>query len=361
MTSFARPGGLDQAIELLAAGDALALAGGSDVVPLVRRGKRRPATLVDIRPLLPSGIEPDGDGLRIGAGTTLAAIERDPRIAGGYAALQQAASAAASPQLRNVGTVGGNLAQAVRCWYYRHPDLTCWLNGGDTCYAQIGDHRKHGLEAGDCISVAPSDLSGPLAALGASVTLRGPGGEREIALLDLYARPDDAHRTALRLEPGELIVSLRLPEPPDASHYERAGERAAWSFALVARRGRAARRRAAPRRDRRHERAARARPCRSAARPRRARADGVEAASARGAQCACARSDRLGSTQTEPATASGSGVGPNCGYWSVSSARYAVVCWSTRSVQAPVSRSPLGMRPRKSEANQPITATAIPR
>jgi xanthine dehydrogenase YagS FAD-binding subunit len=233
VTSYTRPDELDSAIELLAAGDALALAGGSDVVPLVRRGKRSPATLVDIRPLLPSGIEDDGSGLRIGAGTTLAEIERDPRIAAGYAALHQAAAAAAAPQLRNVGTVGGNLAQAVRCWYYRHPDLTCWLNGGDTCYAQIGDHRKHGLEAGDCISVAPSDLSAPLAALGARATLRGPRGEREIELLDLYGRPDDAHRTALRLDPGELIVSLRLPGPPDASHYERAGERAAWSFALV--------------------------------------------------------------------------------------------------------------------------------
>jgi xanthine dehydrogenase YagS FAD-binding subunit len=233
VTSYTRPSELGQAIELLAAGDALALAGGSDLVPLVRRGKRSPATLVDIRPLLPAGIERDGAGLRIGAGTTLAAVARDPRIAADYAALQQAASAAAAPQLRNVGTVGGNLAQAVRCWYFRHPDLTCWLNGGDTCYAQIGDHRKHGLEAGDCISVAPSDLSAPLAALGARAALRGPGGEREIDLLDLYARPDDAHRTALRLDPGELIVSLRLPEPPAASHYERAGERAAWSFALV--------------------------------------------------------------------------------------------------------------------------------
>jgi xanthine dehydrogenase YagS FAD-binding subunit len=234
MTSYTRPEALESAIELLAQGDALALAGGSDVVPLLHRGKRTPATLVDIRPLLPSGIEQDGAGLRIGAGTTLAAVARDPRIAAGYAVLHEAASAAAAPQLRNVGTVGGNLAQAVRCWYYRHPDLTCWLNGGDTCYAQIGDHRKQGLVAGDCISVAPSDLSGPLAALGAHVTLRGTGGEREIALLDLYARPDDAHRTALRLEPGELIVSVRLPEPPDASRYERAGERAAWSFALVA-------------------------------------------------------------------------------------------------------------------------------
>jgi xanthine dehydrogenase YagS FAD-binding subunit len=234
VTGYARPGALSEAIELLAAGDALALAGGSDVVPLVRRGKRSPSTLVDVRRLLPVGIEPDGSGLRIGAGTTLAALAADRRVADGYAALRLAASAAASPQLRNVGTVGGNLAQAVRCWYYRHPDLTCWLNGGDTCYAQIGDHRKHGLEAGDCISVAPSDLAAPLGALGARVALRGPAGEREVALLDLYGRPDDARRTALQLEPGELIVSVQLPAPPDASHYERAGERAEWSFALVA-------------------------------------------------------------------------------------------------------------------------------
>ena len=83
-----------------------------------------------------------------------------------YAALASAA-AAASPQLREMGTVGGNLCQQRRCWYYRHPDLQCWLRGGDTCYAQIGDHRKHGLEPGDCISVAPSDLSAALLALGA--------------------------------------------------------------------------------------------------------------------------------------------------------------------------------------------------
>ncbi len=233
MTEYVRPGALADAVERLAADDAMALAGGTDVVPLVRRGKRRPATLVDIRPLLPRGIEPAGDGIRIGAGTTLGEIAADRVVAERYAALHEAAGAAASPQLRNVGTLGGNLAQAVRCWYFRHPDLTCWLNGGDTCYAQIGDHRKHGLEAGDCISVASSDLAAPLAALGARVTLRGPDGERELDLLDLYARPDDRHRSAVRLLPGELIVSARLPAPPDASRYERAGERAAWSFALV--------------------------------------------------------------------------------------------------------------------------------
>ncbi len=233
MTAYARPDGLADAIGRLAAGDSMALAGGTDAVPLVRRGTRRPATLLDIRPLVPRGVERDGDGIRIGAGTTLGEIAGDARIAEGYAALHEAADAAASPQLRNVGTLGGNLAQAVRCWYFRHPDLTCWLNGGDTCYAQIGDHRKHGLEAGDCISVASSDLAAPLAALGARLTVQGPHGERELDLLDLYARPDDEHRSAVRLRPGELIVSAFVPAPPDASRYVRAGERAAWSFALV--------------------------------------------------------------------------------------------------------------------------------
>jgi xanthine dehydrogenase YagS FAD-binding subunit len=232
MSAYGRPGTIDEALALLDAPAAHALAGGTDLVPLQARGKAA-GSLVDVRHLLGDAIESTGERLVIGAATRVADVAADARIAERYAALAQAAGAAASPQLRNQGTVAGNLAQHVRCWYFRHPDLTCWLAGGDTCYAQIGDHRKHGLEAGDCISVAPSDLSAPLAALGARATLRGPRGEREIELLDLYGRPDDAHRTALRLDPGELIVSLRLPGPPDASHYERAGERAAWSFALV--------------------------------------------------------------------------------------------------------------------------------
>jgi xanthine dehydrogenase YagS FAD-binding subunit len=232
MSTYVRPGTFDEAVALLAEPSAHALA-GSDVVPLVRRGTRSPATLVDIRPLLPASIEADGAGLRIGAGTTLAAVARDPRIAVGYAALQQAASAAAAPQLRNVGTVGGNLAQAVRCWYFRHPDLTCWLNGGDTCYAQIGDHRKHGLEAGDCISVAPSDLAGALLALAATVHVIGPGGQRSFPIAELYGRPSEGHRSSVQLQRGELITAVELPAAPDASAYERAGERAAWTFAVT--------------------------------------------------------------------------------------------------------------------------------
>ena len=147
----------------------------------------------------------------IGAATRVADVAADARVAERYAALSQAAGLAAAPQLRNQGTVAGNLAQHVRCWYFRHPDLTCWLAGGDTCYAQIGDHRKHGLEAGDCISVAPSDLAAALLALDASVRVTGPGGERSLPIAELYARPSEAHRSAVQLARGELITAVELP------------------------------------------------------------------------------------------------------------------------------------------------------
>jgi xanthine dehydrogenase YagS FAD-binding subunit len=232
MSAYLRPGTLEEALALLTEDGAQPLAGGTDLVPLQTRGKA-PGTLVDVRALLGDAIEAKGDGLVIGAATRVADLAADARVAERYAALSQAAGLAAAPQLRNQGTVGGNLAQNVRCWYFRHPDLTCWLAGGDTCYAQIGDHRKHGLEAGDCISVAPSDLAAALLALDASVRIAGPGGERSLPIAELYARPSETHRSAVQLARGELITQVELPAAPSASAYERAGERAAWSFALT--------------------------------------------------------------------------------------------------------------------------------
>jgi xanthine dehydrogenase YagS FAD-binding subunit len=129
--------------------------------------------------------------------------------------------------------VAGNLCQHTRCWYYRGAEWHCWLGGGDTCYAQIGDHRKHGLEPGDCISAHPSDLAPALAACSATVEVRSTAGARELPLLGLYRRPTEENRSLLTLAPGELVVSVRLPAPPDASAYQRLGERAAFSFPLV--------------------------------------------------------------------------------------------------------------------------------
>ena len=205
------------------------MGGGTDLLTQLDRGILPAGEVVDLRTLGLSGIEHAGDGVRIGATTSVAEVERDPGIGERFAALRQAAAAVGSPQLREMGTVGGNLCQQVRCWYFRHPDLQCWLRGGETCYAQIGDHRKHGLEPGDCISVAPSDLAAALLAMDARVETTA----RQMPIADLYRRATADERSTLTLEPGEFLTAVEVPRAPDASAYVIAGERAAWSFALA--------------------------------------------------------------------------------------------------------------------------------
>jgi CO/xanthine dehydrogenase FAD-binding subunit len=232
MSTYARPTGLDEALAVLAEDGAVPFGGGTDLAGQVDRGIRMPAVLVDLRDAGLGTIEADRDGMRIGATVTLASLAASPLLAP-YAAVSRAASLAASPLLRNAGTVGGNLCQHTRCWYYRGEEWHCWLGGGETCYAQIGDHRRHNLEPGDCISAHPSDLAPALAACGATIDDRSAAGSRELDLLDLYRRPTADNRSLLVLEPNELVVAVRLPAPPDASAYERLGDRAAFSFPLV--------------------------------------------------------------------------------------------------------------------------------
>jgi xanthine dehydrogenase YagS FAD-binding subunit len=228
--AYIRPASADEAAAALRTGSARPMGGGTDLLTQLDRGIRPADSVVDLRGLELDEIAPHGDGLAIGATVRVADLARDAAVAGRYAALASAASAAASPQLREMGTVGGNLCQQPRCWYFRHPDLQCWLRGGDTCYAQIGDHRKHGLEPGDCISVAPSDLSAPLLAMGARIET----SERAaFSIADLYRRPSEDDRTTLTLGPGEFVTRVLLPAPPESSAYARAGERHAWSFALA--------------------------------------------------------------------------------------------------------------------------------
>ena len=229
---YARPGTLEEAFELLSTPGAVPLFGGTDLLGQIDREIISPELLVDMAHAGLDYVRSEGDGVAIGAGATLAALASSDLLAP-YKALGTAAGLAASPLLRNAGTVGGNLCQATRCWYYRGVEWHCWLGGGDTCYAQIGDHRKHGLVAGDCISAHPSDLAPALAALGARLAVRSASGEREIALLELYRIPTAERRSLLTLEPGEIVSEVRLPPPPDASVFLRLGERQAFSFALV--------------------------------------------------------------------------------------------------------------------------------
>lgn len=233
MSRYVRPVSVDEALELLKVDGAAVLAGGTDLAGQIDRGIRSPSLIVDLQAAGLGGVDADTDGLRIGATTTLTELANS-RLVARYTAVATAAGLAASALLRNQGTVGGNLCQHTRCWYYRGEEWHCWLGGGDTCFAQIGDHRKHNLEAGDCISAHPSDLAPALAACGATALLRSHGGERELPLLDLYQRPTADRRSLLALGPGEIVTAVRLPRPPAASVYLRAGERQAFSFPLVA-------------------------------------------------------------------------------------------------------------------------------
>ena len=200
---------------------ALPVHGGTEVVPLLRAGLLKADTLVDIRGVIPRGIE----GTRIGAGATLADLECDPQVP---AALREACKLAASPQLRNMGSVGGNLLQATRCWYWRL-DWPCRLHGGDECFAHEGEHREHAIFANDfCASAHPSDVAAALLALDA--TLRT--NRRELAIADLYRVPTEDDRRTTTLEPGELILELSVPEP-ERSVYLKAMERKRWAFPMV--------------------------------------------------------------------------------------------------------------------------------
>jgi xanthine dehydrogenase YagS FAD-binding subunit len=201
--------------------DGTPIAGGTEVVPLLRAGLLHTESLVDIRGVVPRGI----DGNVIGAGAPLAELECDPTIPD---ALREACRLAASPQLRNMGTLGGNLLQSTRCWYWRLL-WPCRLHGGDDCFAREGEHREHAIFANDyCASAHPSDVAAALVALDARLQTN----RRELAVAELYRIPTEDDRRTTTLEPGELILHVEVP-PPDASVYLKAMERKRWSFPIV--------------------------------------------------------------------------------------------------------------------------------
>jgi len=201
--------------------NSLLLNGGTEVVPMLRDGLLEAETLVDLRKIVPRGI----DGTNIGAGTTLGELEADPEIPD---ALREACRLAANPQLRNMGSIGGNLLQATRCWYWRLK-FPCRLHGGETCHARAGEHREHAIFGnGYCASAHPSDVAAALIALGATMRTT----KREFAVADLYRLPTDDDRRTTTLDEGEVILELEVPRP-EKSAYLKAMERQRWSFPIV--------------------------------------------------------------------------------------------------------------------------------
>ena len=233
--AYSRPRTLEEALGLLAR-SARPLAGGTDLLTLMKADLATPERLVAVRTLLPAGIAQDAEGVSLGAGTTLHEIEQDALVAAHFGALAQAAAAAASAQLRNMATLGGNLLQRPRCWYFRNPQVQCWLKGGSACPAREGENRLHALFGeSPCVAVHPSDLASALLAFDAAVRVRGKAGERSIPLGAFFAVPSEGRRVETRLGEDELILSVGMPLPPAGTRsvYLKAMDRQAFSFALV--------------------------------------------------------------------------------------------------------------------------------
>jgi xanthine dehydrogenase YagS FAD-binding subunit len=235
--SYIRARSLDEAIHYLSLDGARAHAGGTDLLGCLRDRVFDVTTVVSIAGLKKlKGIgETAAGGLRIGSLTTVAEVARNPIIGSKYRALSMAASEVASPQLRNQGTIGGNLCQKPRCWYYRG-EFHCLRKGGDLCYAVAGENPYHCILGGEnCFIVHPSDTAPALIALGASVTLVGPKGRRTVGVENLHIPPAEDYTRETVLEPAEIVTEIVLPPPAEGlrSSYRKVRARRAWDFALA--------------------------------------------------------------------------------------------------------------------------------
>ena len=237
-----QPATLNEACAILAAepNGAAMIAGGTDLLSEIRNGTTNPTTLVALDNVNDSNLREiaataSGD-LRIGALVTIADIASHAEIRNNHTALAEAAAGLATPQVRNLGTLGGNLTQRPRCWYYRHPLTVCLKRGGDHCFAVQGMGKYLCVTGGDrCFIVHPSDTAVALTALGASVSITGLQGERDLPIDQFFIGPEvDVMRENI-LTPGEIITGITLPPPSPAqrSIYLKAGERESGDFALV--------------------------------------------------------------------------------------------------------------------------------
>ena len=215
------------------------MAGGLDSFDWLKDRIKRPAVLVDL-----SGIDAlrgiralAGGGLEIGAMTTLTEVVRHPAIREKFSILLEAAEAAASPQIRNQGTIGGNVSQDTRCWYYRN-GWDCYRAGGNICYADTPTaiNREHAIFGADrCVAVNPSDTAPALVALGATMVIRSGDGERVVEAEQFFLGPGEDITRMTILQPGDLLTAIRLPGTWAGAqfYFEKVRDRAVWDFPLV--------------------------------------------------------------------------------------------------------------------------------
>ena len=236
--SYVRPDTLKDTVKQLNAKGAAVHAGGTDLIGCLREGIMDVDKVVSLSALqdLKQIKETADGGLVIGALATITEVSESPLVRKKYPGLAQGASEVASPQLRNQGTIGGNLCQKPRCWYYRG-EFHCLRKGGDTCYALAGEHQFHAIFGHDriCIITHPSDTAPPLAAMSAKVRTMGPDGKRTIPVENLHVLPRENVQAETILKPGEVITHIELPRPPATlrSAYRKVRARRSWDFALA--------------------------------------------------------------------------------------------------------------------------------
>lgn len=212
--------------------------GGQDTYGWIKDRAKRPEALIDLNGIESMrGIRETADGIEIGALVTLTELANNALIKERYSLLSSAAGRVASPQIRNIGTLGGNVAQDVRCWYYRR-GLNCYRAGGNLCYADTpeGQNREHALfGASRCVAVTPSDTAPALVALEAQMVIRNASGERVVAAEDFFIGPDVDIRHTTVLRAGDVLTTVRIPAKwANAEFYfEKVADRNVWDFALV--------------------------------------------------------------------------------------------------------------------------------
>jgi xanthine dehydrogenase YagS FAD-binding subunit len=219
----------------MAADNGAYLAGGNDLLGLLKEYLASPTTLVNIKSLPGlDKIEHSKDSWTFGTLVTVAQIENDPEVKKTFPGLQQAAAEVGSQQIRNVATVGGNLAQHSRCWYFRHRDTLCLKKGGDLCYARHGENRYHSLFTGNsCISPVVSNLATAFAALDAKAVVLRDNKETPMTMAELYQGAWENPQAHNSLKPGDLILRVEIPTARSASAYLQASDKHAFDWALV--------------------------------------------------------------------------------------------------------------------------------
>ena len=218
--------------------DAWVMAGGLDSFDWLKDRIKRPKVVVDLSQVEGlRGIKPLNGGLEIGAATTLTEVVRDPAVRDKFGLLMEAAELVASPQIRNQGTIGGNVSQDTRCWYYR-AGWTCYRAGGNICYADTPTaiNREHAILGADrCVAVNPSDTAPALVALDAQMVIQGANGERVVNAEDYFIGPGTDITRMTVLAPGELLTAIRIPSTWAGAqfYFEKIRDRNVWDFPLL--------------------------------------------------------------------------------------------------------------------------------